>query len=220
MNRSDPDDPPTHPHAFDRQYWEQHWSDPSAIAAADGTPPNPYLAEAVRGRTPATALDAGCGTGTEAIRLARDGWTVTGADISAGALATAAERAARAGVAERITWVEADLTTWEPDARWDLVVTHYAHPEIAPSAFVERLAGWVAPGGTLLVVTHRHDPSGAEHPPEATADAIELASRLDPTVWRIDAAEPRHRPHPVGGDRPPLRDVVVRATRTRSAESA
>ncbi|MEJ2857172.1 MULTISPECIES: SAM-dependent methyltransferase [unclassified Saccharothrix] len=106
---------------FDKRYWEQHWQ-----GSTGEHPPNPHLVAEAGGLAPGTALDAGCGTGAEAIWLASRGWQVTAADISSEALARAAERATANGVSERLRWVEADLGAWAPDTRFDLVTTHYA----------------------------------------------------------------------------------------------
>ena len=51
-------------------------------------------------------LDVGCGTGALALRAARRGARVRGIDVSPEMLEIAAERARRAGVAERIELVE------------------------------------------------------------------------------------------------------------------
>jgi SAM-dependent methyltransferase len=200
-------------HTFDKAYWETHWQ---GVERAGPLDPNPYLVAEVATLTPGTALDAGCGEGAEAIWLAEAGWRVTGADISAGALAHAADRAARTGVpGERLRWVEADLGIWAPDERLDLVMTHYAHPAIPQLAFYDRIAAWVAPGGTLLIVGHRHGHDhGDDGPPdEATVTAAAITARLDAERWDIvTAAEPSRT---VPGRTAPLHDVVVRATRRR-----
>lgn len=142
-------------HEFDKDYWEQHWQQAHDRPADHGAP-HPYLAQETGGLAPGTALDAGCGTGAEAIWLASHGWQVTAADISAQALARAAQRAAGSDVSERVRWVEADLTAWEPGTLFDLVMTHYAHPAMPQLAFYDRICRWVAPGGTLLIVGHLH----------------------------------------------------------------
>jgi SAM-dependent methyltransferase len=212
-------------HAFDKDYWEQHWQErtdrPGSLAT---NPPNPYLAGEVAGVAPGTALDAGCGAGAEAIWLAAHGWRVTAADISAGALARAADRAASSGVAGRVRWVEADLGVWAPDTEFDLVTTHYAHPAIPQLEFYDRIAGWVAPGGTLLIVGHLHTPDATGHghdhghgslpPAEASATAATISARLDDATWEVVTADERHRSLPgPGGREAALHDVVVRATR-------
>ncbi|MFC7640984.1 methyltransferase domain-containing protein [Streptosporangium lutulentum] len=97
------------------------------------------------------------------IWLASHGWHVTAADISPAALARAAERAATNGTPERLRWVEADLSVWSPGTRFDLVMTHYAHPAMPQLEFYDRIAGWVADGGTLLIVGHLRTPDSTGH---------------------------------------------------------
>ena len=158
------------PQAFDKDYWESHWQQANERAPGREIVPNPYLAREIADRAPGTALDAGCGEGAEAIWLATHGWQVTAADISTEALSRAAERAASGGAApERVQWVEADLSVWEPGEQFDLVTTHYAHPSLPQLAFYERISGWVAPDGTLLIVGHLHrtETPGHGHNPTA-----------------------------------------------------
>ena len=222
-------------HGFDKEFWERHWEQgrvESPESMGDG-PPNPYLEREVGDLTPGTALDAGCGAGAEAIWLATHGWQVTGADISSEALSRAATRAATTGASERLRWVEADLSTWTPAVRFDLVTTHYAHPATPQLEFYERIAQWVAPGGTLLIVGHLHTPATPGHghahehgnghgevhhqpPAEASATPAAVTALLDATEWEVVTAEEQnrttagHEGHAVS-----LRDVVVRAIRRR-----
>lgn len=155
-------------HEFDKTYWEDHWAPhtagPAGAAGVGGQlPVNPYLLVETEHLPAGTALDAGCGTGAEALWLAEHNWQVTGADISAAALAAATDRAANRGLSGRVKWVEADLTTWEPGRCWDLVVTSYAHSQTGQLAFYQRLGSWVAPGGTLLIVGHLHNSHNSRH---------------------------------------------------------
>ncbi|AMB60202.1 SAM-dependent methyltransferase [Microterricola viridarii] len=218
---------------FDKDYWERKHQDESHTSAASGTldtVPHPYLATETAGLTPGTALDAGCGTGAEVVWLADHGWQVTGADISSTALARAAARAADAGLSDKVSWVEADLTTWEPEHQFDLVASSYAHPTIAQLDFYERIARWVAPGGTLLLVGHLHDSSGQQHehghehehehghghrpPAEATVTLDDIRGRFASAGWQVETAEEHDRTlTSPGGQQVSLRDVVVRATR-------
>jgi SAM-dependent methyltransferase len=204
-------------HGFDQDYWERHWQ--QAHRDTPGAAPNPYLGRETGGLVPGTALDAGCGTGAEAIWLASRGWQVTAADIAPEALARAAERAANSEVSGRVRWVEADLTVWDPGMRFDLVTTHYAHPAMPQVAFYDRIGAWVAPGGTLLIVGHLHT-SGAtghghhHHPAEASVTLADITAGLDGTGWEIVTAEENLRTATGSSGRAvPLRDVVVRATR-------
>lgn len=199
-------------HEFDKDYWDQHWRGRADVpASTTDSPPNPYIARETTDLTPGTALDAGCGSGAEAVWLASHGWRVTAADISSDALGSAARRGG-----EPVDWVEADLTTWEPGTRFDLVTTHYAHPAMPQLEFYDRIARWVAPGGTLLIVGHLagHDSHGHGHghahpaPAEASATAAAITARLG-REWQIVTADEHVRTP--DGRAATLHDVVVRA---------
>ena len=67
----------------------------------DGHPLSPTLRELVEGTAAlatSTALDIGCGTGDNAIYLAKHGWQVTGVDYVDKPLSEARKKAARADV--------------------------------------------------------------------------------------------------------------------------
>lgn len=202
---------------FDKHYWEDRWSHavsaPGRLLSA-----SPYLPAETANLPVGTALDAGCGVGTEALWLAEHGWQVTAADISTTALATARTRAADAGLEAPIEWVEADLARWEPRQRWDLVVTNYAHAHIGQLALYQRLSTWVASGGTLLIVGHLHvgqrgGHGGRDHPDDATATLAEVTNLFRGSEWRIDAGYESVRTAHPGGHAVQLRDVIVRARR-------
>src|ERR1700728_3382741 len=75
-----------------------------------GTVP-PELTELVEGSgapAPGRALDIGCGTGTQAVYLARHGWDTTAIDDLARPLRRARDRGADAGVT--VDWRRADAT--------------------------------------------------------------------------------------------------------------
>lgn len=217
-------------HAFDKQYWDDIWSS-DRVGTMGNSDPNPHLQKEVAALRPGSALDAGCGAGAEAIWLTSAGWAVTAVDVAAEALTLAERRAAAAGLPNRVHWVQADLSTWEPDHTYDLVTTHYAHPAVPQLEFYRRIATWVAPGGTLLIVGHLHDhhsSGGHDHgagdhgrtplsPAEASVTAAAVTALLDPDVWEIQTAEESQRTVPGSWDRAAtLLDVVVRAIRRRN----
>lgn len=175
--------------------------------------PNPQLVAEVADLAPGTALDAGCGEGGDAIWLAERGWRVTAVDFAATALTRAAEHA------PQVEWVEADLTTWSPPQRYDLVSAQFLQlPSADRVPLFARLAATVAPGGTLLLVGHDFSDTTttAHRPPEPdlffTAD--ELAAALEPDEWKVVAAEsrPRRATDPEGRE-VVLHDAVLRAVR-------
>lgn len=63
----------------------------------------------------APILDAGCGPGEHSIRVAREGYHVCAIDVSETVLDEAHRRAAAAGVADRISFQQADLTHLDLD---------------------------------------------------------------------------------------------------------
>lgn len=199
---------------FDKSYWEEHWAtrpDPEPRTL----PTNPYLPLETTGLQPTTVLDAGCGTGAEALWLAEHGWQVTAADISATALATARARAIASDLAGVVDWVEVDLSRWAPARTWDLVVTSYAHSELGQLEFYRRISSWVAQGGTLLIVGHLHDHGHHEqqHPVHATASRAAITGLFADADWRIESDyESTRAVHP-DGKALRLHDVVVRARR-------
>lgn len=192
---------------FDTDYWENHWG-PARLG--HNLPVSPYLPKETANLASRTALDAGCGAGTEALWLADHGWEVTAADISATAVAIAKARASAAGRRDRIDWVNVDLGRWEPNRQWDLVVTNYAHSDAGQLDFYRRISSWVTPGGTLLIVGHLHDHG---HPTNATTTLPGISHLLSAPCWRIETSYENTRTVSPGGRAVQLRDVVVRASR-------
>lgn len=202
---------------FGAQWWEDHYADTEPGPA--GTP-SPYLAEALDGLRPGTVLDAGCGTGGDALWLAQHGWDVTAVDVSPTAIRHAHRSAAEVdpAAAERISWLASDLMSWDPPQRFDAVVSQYVHPDAPFDAFVHRLASAVVPGGTLLVVGHDHRDShaSAHAPHDASIGTAAVTSALDPAEWEIATAETRVRRVPRAGSHVELVDTVVSAHRRRT----
>jgi len=100
-------------------------------------------------------LDVGCGQGTQAIRLARQGYQVTGVDPSAELLAhaTASTDAEPRDVRERLSWRQSDLFTLR-DEGWDVVCCHGVLmylPDL--EAAVTALVGLTRPGGLVSLLT-------------------------------------------------------------------
>ncbi|HZG14323.1 MAG TPA: class I SAM-dependent methyltransferase [Candidatus Bathyarchaeia archaeon] len=105
---------------------------------------------------PQTVLDLGCGTGSIAIPLSKQGYRVTGVDLSAEMLAVAYEkmRAAHADV----TWVEQDMRELEL-APVDSVISlcdslSYVTDETDVQKTFQKVFAHLQPGGTFLFDVH------------------------------------------------------------------
>lgn len=205
---------------FSQEFWDQRYAGQERLWSGR---PNPQLVAQASALPPGTALDMGCGEGADAIWLAERGWTVTGVDVSPVGLSRAAEHAVQAGtaIAARMDWLQADLfgEDAEPFGAYELVNSQYLHmpPEVRERA-LRRLAGSVAPGGSLLVVSHH--PSDLEIPglrpnaPELFYTASELAGSLDLARWEIVVeSAPERSAHGPDGQRVTIRDAVLHARR-------
>ncbi len=218
---------------YDEAYWEDHWRETHLGSPTAEVAPNPHLVDGIETLIAGSALDAGYGEGAEAIWLSSLGWRVTAVDISHGVLERAAARADALPSVAPVRWVAADLGVWEPEGPFDLVTTHYAHPTIPQLDFYGRIAEWVAPGGTLLIVGHGHPPGAAPDQPghdhgahadpcghgavpsaHVTVTATDIVDRLAPARWDVVAAGAVARTvtHRTGRT-VVLHDVVVLAVR-------
>lgn len=204
------------------QYWEARYADTERVWSGHV---NEVVADVAAGLRPRRALDLGCGEGGDAVWLAHQGWTVDGVDLSPTAVSRGQAAATRAGLPpERLRLVAADLATWTTDERYDLVTASFLQswPVVIPRAeILHRAAGFVAPGGRLLIVAHAAAPPWA--PPEMvhaypfpTPEADLAALDLDLAAWTVLAAETRERPvTSPDGEPAALLDGVVLVRRDR-----
>jgi 2-polyprenyl-3-methyl-5-hydroxy-6-metoxy-1,4-benzoquinol methylase len=109
-----------------------------------------------RGGEPPRVLDVGGGSGVLAVALAAAGCVVTVVEPNPNALATLHRRAADAGVADRITPVQADsdaLGQVAAEGSADLVLAHGVLEVVDdPDKTVAAMAGTLAAGGAVSVV--------------------------------------------------------------------
>ncbi|MEU5840036.1 class I SAM-dependent methyltransferase [Streptomyces diacarni] len=175
------------------QFWEERYRSSERLWSGD---PNPLLVREVDALEPGTALDLGCGEGSDVLWLASRGWRATGVDISSTALERAAAHAAEAGLAERTAFEQHELGLSFPEGGFDLVSAQFLQSPVAldQDGVLARAAEAVAPGGTLLIVMHAGWPSWMEED-EYPFDAVfpTLQGVLDglalPPTWRVETRE-------------------------------
>ncbi|WP_222106213.1 class I SAM-dependent methyltransferase [Catellatospora sichuanensis] len=203
---------------FTAEFWDERYGSTDRVWSGN---PNPHLVTTVAGLAPGDALDVGSGEGADAVWLAAQGWRVTGVDVSKVALGRAAVHAAERGgqLAERITWQQVDVLSWDPaPARYDLVSAQFMHlPRPALEALHRRLAAAVRPGGTLLIVGHH--PSdlettiGRPRLPELMFTAEQVGATLDERDWEIRAETPGREVTDPDGQPVTIHDAVLIAVR-------
>ncbi len=138
---------------MDAAEWDARYAGSQLVWSAG---PNEAVARECADLTPGRAVDLACGEGRNAVWLAERGWTVRAVDFSAVALdkgrRLAEERAP--DVAGRITWEQADATTWQGSEQ-DLAVLAYLQLAAEDRRAAVR-AAWaaLAAAGTLLLVAH------------------------------------------------------------------
>ncbi len=105
-------------------------------------------------RPPALILDAGCGPGLYATRLAALGFDVTGVDVSPAALRHARREAARQRPSGRARFLTADLRHAELPGGFDAALLIYfvleAFPRLDQARVLRRVAAALRPGGLLV----------------------------------------------------------------------
>jgi len=186
--------------------------------------PNGSLVAEVAGLSPGRALDVGAGEGGDAVWLAEQGWRVTASDISQRALERVAAAADGRGV--HVECLTADANALDPFApgSFDLVTAHYASiPRTPDDRGARNLLAAVAPGGTLLLVSHDLEPMRAavEHAATSSAFDPDAYVRIDDVVrvldgssdWTIEVHETRPRPPGAASAGHHVDDVVLRARR-------
>ncbi|GGS12817.1 methyltransferase [Streptomyces aureoverticillatus] len=210
----------TSPKNTAQQYWDDFYRDREQKRSGG---PNVLLVREVTSMPPGTALDLGCAEGSDALWLAGLGWRVTAADVSATALRRAAERAAEAGLADRIDWQRHDLSQSFPEGSYDLVSAQFLHSPVAREGERESIlalaARAVAPGGVLLVVSHAGWPSWQQEPPFdyhfPTNAEIRDGLGLARDEWTVETDELLTRELPGPDGRPGSRaDAVLKLRRT------
>jgi SAM-dependent methyltransferase len=148
------------------------------------------------------ALDVGCGTGTQAVYLARQGWQVTGVDAVERPLARARARADTAGV--NVDWIRAEVARLAElglAPGFTLVFDRGCFHGLGESdraACAAALTALAAPGATLLMMAF-----AANRVPAAPAglDERELVGRFN--AWELASAQPDSEGEIAG----PLRNV-------------
>jgi SAM-dependent methyltransferase len=150
-----------------------------------------FAASAIPGR----AIDLGCGTGLDSVRLAQLGWKVTGVDFSALAIRQARARARQSRV--DVLWIQRSVLDTDDlagpfDFALDVGCFHSLAPDDRP-VYWGHLRRWLPEGASYLVYSFL-SPDGGRWPrredlldgalPGFVVTADEMGTfRSRPSVW-------------------------------------
>lgn len=211
------------------KFWNDLWADIEDC----GSGSDQILAEQVERLTPGRAMEIGCGTGGNAVWLAKNGWRVTAVDHSVVAIEKGKQLAAEQGV--NVEFVVADASTYQPQSQYDLITCFYIQlfpPQRANLLAI--LSKALVPGGTLLFISHdkASPPAGwseedllslttpeeivAELPELQIEQALVLSSDAEGSLachmYKDDCKHETHKAHDSGGPS----STILRAIRPKT----
>jgi SAM-dependent methyltransferase len=165
--------------------WDTGVTPPELVALVEGCDALP----------PGRALELGCGTGTNAIYLARHGWDVVAVDLIDRAVDQARAKSAAAGTAVRLLCGDAtQLDELDAPGPYDLFFDLSCYCGIPPhrrDAYAARLTDRAAPGARLLMFGYGPE---AFDDPISGVTADELRARF--AGWELVDTTPGTNPVP------------------------
>lgn len=189
--------------------------------------PNGTLVNEITGLVPGSALDVGAGEGGDAAWLAEHGWQVSANDVSQRVLDQIGANATHRDLDIKCLHADANELDAFPRATYDLVTAFYASiPRTPDHRAVHTMMAAVAPGGTLLIVSHdleslrgpidtHHDSQPFD--PDAFVRTEHFAEALTASPqWDIEVHEKRPRPPGAASASHHAADIVLRANRHAS----
>jgi SAM-dependent methyltransferase len=142
----------------------------------------------VADRITGSILDAGCGTGENALFFAARGQKVTGIDFLAAPIERAAHKASERGLAV-IFLVKDALTLFDWDERFDNVIDSglfHVFSDLDRARYVEGLATVLLPGGRLFLLCFSDEQPGTQGPRRVSKKEIDDAFARG---WSIESVE-------------------------------
>jgi ubiquinone/menaquinone biosynthesis C-methylase UbiE len=156
------------------------------------TPPEVW--EFIQTHPAGRAIDFGCGTGTNVITLAQNGWQAIGVDFIPSAVAQAREKAKTAGV--RVEFLHGDVTNLPMlNPPFDLILDmgcFHGIPAPRRAAYRQTVQRLLAPGGVFMLYA-MHNTEETDSRPGITKAAIEQFAQNLTLTRRVDSADPNGR---------------------------
>ena len=148
-----------------------------------------------------SVIDIGGGASRLVDALLAEGYSdITVLDVSAVALGRSKTRLG--GIADKLSWVVADITQWQPVRTWDIwhdrAVFHFLTDSVAQDAYISALKGGTVPGSAVIMATFAlTGPERCSGLPVQRYSPATLAARLGPDFSLYAEAAETH-PTPFG----------------------
>ncbi len=151
----------------------------------------PELHQFLESNPPGRALDLGCGTGTNVITLAEQGWYAEGIDFVPRAVRIAKRKSRKAGLSNRTKFQVGDILSpvffqGEYDLILDIGCFHNILDEKV-NRYLDNVSGHLAPGGKLLLYVHLNEENETGH--GASEKSLEILGERLRLVKRTDGEE-------------------------------
>lgn len=172
-------------------WWNDRYGDADPVPWDTGTPKRALVDRVAAGEVTGPVVDVGCGTGTEALYLADEGYEVVGVDFSGEAIDRARERAADRSLDGDVTFRVADALALSETALGpfetavDCGMLHTLADADRP-AYTAELASVLSTGGRALFVEF-----GADAPTDWGPNPLSAAAvrRSFGDRWRVESVE-------------------------------
>ena len=135
--------------------WDERYRSGERRAEDLDAAATPLLVEAAKKLVPGTALDLACGTGRNALWLAKQGWSVTAVDGSPVAVEILRSRASEQGLAMNASVADLEKSEFRiVPSTWNLIAICY----YLQSDLFEPAKQGIVPGGILISIVHVAEP--------------------------------------------------------------
>lgn len=182
-----------------KDHWTRVYDDKAATAVSwYQETPEPSLRALERfGASQTSAfIDIGGGASNLVDALLEHGWRdLTVLDLAAPALEAAKQRIG--ALADKIEWIVADVTDWQPRRHYDVwhdrAVFHFLTEAEQRDAYRSALLAGLAPAGLVIIATFALDgPEKCSGLPVQRYDAAGLAKELGDALQLVDAWREEH----------------------------
>lgn len=186
---------------FLRQGRYDHGPEENARWHAEVTEVTGALDGFLRERPIASMLEIAAGTGLWTQRIAPSVQQLIALDAAPETLAINRERLG--ALAERVTYITADIFAWAPEERYDAIFFGFWLSHVPPErfdGFWNTILQWLAPGGRVFMVDSRYEPTSTARDHQLEGAEATTVERILNGGQRFRIVKVFHTPERLGGE--------------------